>query len=151
MRQQVELMQQLKETLDRILERTDWRLRNNTCKVDYNEKLECGKYTLTFPGEPANMPPVAEFQLYPMINCCGICVSTSAVVREDWQHKGLGTALNRARIEIARQLGYGLLLCTDIEKNTYQRTILARNGWQDLHSFVNPRTKNRVYVSAINL
>lgn len=126
-----------------------YRLMHDATKAPYDEKLDVGKYTLYQVGSP--MVPVASFELYPMINCCGICVSTKAEVRTNFQNKGLGTLLNSLRIDIARECGYGVLLCTDIESNTYQRNILKRNGWTDLLKFVNPRTKNVVYVSAINL
>ena len=134
-----------------ILGRTDWKLRNDTEKVDYSEKLALGRYSLTVPSEPSESGLVASFKLYPMINCCGICVSTQAMVTAAYQHKGLGTLLNQVRIDIARSLGYSLLLCTDIEKNAYQRKILARNGWRDIANFINRRTNNRVYISCINL
>lgn len=94
---------------------------------------------------------IAGFELHPMINCCGICVSTRAFVKEGYRGKGLGEALNSIRIDISRTLGYGLLLCTDVESNEAQRKILKKNGCTDIYKFVNPRTKNTVILTVINL
>lgn len=124
----------------------DFTLKESTSKVDYSEKLPLGKWSLKKGGDK-----IAYFELYPMINCCGICVSTRAEVAERWKHKGLGTILNSLRIDIARANGYSVLMCTDDQANEYQRKILVRNGWQDVHSFVNARTKHRVAISLINL
>jgi GNAT superfamily N-acetyltransferase len=115
--------------------------------LDWTEKLTVGQYELRTSED--NL--VASFELYPMIHCCGICVSTSSQVRPNFRNRGLGTLLNSFRIDLARYLGYGCLLCTDIESNTYQRSILARNGWKDCHKFVNPRTQNTIFISVINL
>lgn len=144
----VAVTRKIKETLDEILGEGNWKFWNETMKCDYSEKLAVGAYQLKV-SEPNVI--AATFKLYPMINCCGICVSTEAEVRPDFQHKGLGRALNSLRIDIARALGYGLLLCTDDVANEYQRKILKQNGWKDVHEFINPRTGHRVAVSVINL
>ena len=141
-----ELAEKIKEQLSKLLETTDWRLTNTTDKCEYSEKLTTGDYVLRLAGEP-----IASFRLYPMINCCGICVSTAASVIPSFRGKGLGTLLNSIRIDIARCDGYGLLLCTDIAQNEVQRKILKRNGWSDIKSFINPRTKNHIFISCINL
>jgi len=114
--------------------------------VDFTSKLCIVRYTLNIKDKV-----IAEFTLVPMIGCCGICVSTRASVIPEYRGKGLGTLLNLLRIDIAREAGYSILLCTDIEKNEYQRKILRANGWRDLTSFINKRTKNHVYISCINL
>jgi len=139
------LQEKIKDTLDAVLG-VGWTLRNTTHKVSYDEKLGMGVYVLKFGDQQ-----VASFELYPMVGCCGICVSTKATVDKAYRNRGIGALLNGLRIDIARYLGYGLLLCTDVESNEYQRKILKRNGWMDLHKVVNPRTKNTIFISAINL
>lgn len=94
---------------------------------------------------------IASWELVPMVNCCGIIVSTRAQVLPAYQKRGLGTLLNNMRMDIARELGYSVLLCTDVEGNTPQRKILRVNGWKDVFSFVNRRTRNTVHISVINL
>jgi hypothetical protein len=141
----MELQNKIKEQLELILE-GEFDLVNKTYNCSYSDKLEIGKYELVVKEET-----IASFELHPMINCCGICVSTKSNISEKYRNKGLGTILNSIRIDIARYNNYSLLLCTDIESNIPQRKILKANGWKDVHSFVNKRTINRVYLTVINL
>lgn len=152
------ITEKIKDSLDLVLRRDDWNLRNSTYDVPYSEKLETGKYELTLPDDASpknkfnNKPePIGSFELHPMINCCGICVSTRAYVHPDFRNVGLNTILNSLRIDIARFLGYSLLLCTDVTSNEAQRKVLARNGWRDIYRFLNRRTGNLVAISVINL
>lgn len=94
---------------------------------------------------------VAQWELYQMPHCCGICVSTKAEVNPTYRSRGIGTLLNNLRQDIARMLGYSLLLCTDIDKNTHQTQLLDTNGWRKVHTFVNRRTNNSVSIHVIGL
>lgn len=94
---------------------------------------------------------VATFELYKMPHCCAILVSCKAFVSEKFRNKRIGTILNQLRQDIGRLLGYSLLMCTDIEKNIYQRQLLNTNGWKDLYNVVNKRTNNKIYISVINI
>lgn len=162
------LQAKIKDSLDKILKR--WEFRNVSRNVSYSEKLEAGKYELLDVGKQVpnlknewdgtrtivkvlgTKPTIAaSFELMPMINCCGICVSTMAQVNKDYRGKGLGTLLNSFRIDLARHLGYSLLLCTDDMANVNQRTILQKNGWKDIHTFFNARTQHTVAISVIGL
>lgn len=149
------LIAKTKESLTAVLGTSHFDLFNKTTRSSYCEKLDVGQYELLV-GEigdvkGAKTKVAASFELHPMINCCGICVSTKAFVAEGFRRKGLGAMLNSLRIEIARLNGYGLLLCTDVESNEAQRKVLAKNGWKDVHDFVNPRTQNKVFISVVNL
>lgn len=141
--------------LNGVLKTEAWSLYNKTHKNPYHvyeDKLPVGFYELIITGDIVDKGLlIASFQLYPMINCCGICVSTRAYVAPKFQGQGIGTIMNQVRIDIARNAGYSLLMCTDVESNIKQRAILKRNGWRDLDSFINRRTNNRVYISVINL
>ena len=98
-----------------------------------------------------NQRRLAEFELYQMPHCCGIAVSCRALVAPEYRKRGLGALFNMFRQDIARQLGFSLLMCTDVAQNEPQRKLLKTNGWKDLISFVNQRTRNTVYVCAIGL
>ena len=156
--QQGPLIDKIKETLDQMIG-PGWALTCQETTTSYESKLDVGTWDLTRDPYVRHTSdnldrargPIASFHLYPMINCCGICVSTGSRVHKDFQKLGLGTLLNTLRIDIARNLGYGLLLCTDVESNEPQRKILQKNGWRDIHKFINPRTKNTVIISCINL
>lgn len=90
---------------------------------------------------------LATFYLAQMHGCCGVCMSFHAHVNREFGNKGLGRLLNNLRIDLARAKGYGILMCTDVDFNTRQRSILKKNGWEDIFSFTNPRTTHLVNIS----
>lgn len=94
---------------------------------------------------------VASWELVPMVNCCGIVVSTAAYVSPDFRGKGLGTLFNTVRLIIAKEAGYSVILCTDWMENAAQRAILNKNGWKDVYMFNNSRTTHDVAISVLNL
>ena len=94
---------------------------------------------------------VSHWKLYEMPHCCAYMISCNVEVITAYRNKRIGTILNSLRQDIGRLLGYSALLCTDIEKNIYQRKLLETNGWRDVHNVINKRTQNRVYLSVINL
>ena len=90
---------------------------------------------------------ISTFKLIQMIGCCGICVSTGVYVHNEYRNKGVNTILNNFRIDIAKELGYGLLLCTDVSNNTAEVKTLDKNGWKHIYNFENPRTSNKINIS----
>lgn len=94
---------------------------------------------------------IAQFELRRLPGCCGVCVSCHSSVEKKSRGKGLGTLLNKMRLLMAKQMGYGVLLCTDITTNEPQQKILTKNNWTHLMMFNNPRTKNNVMIHAFNL
>ena len=94
---------------------------------------------------------VTSWSMQTLPGCCGICLSNNAFVWGRYHGKGVNTIANKIRIAIAKQAGYGIILCTDRDENTAQRKTLARNGWTDIHQFENPRTGNLVNISIKNL
>jgi hypothetical protein len=91
--------------------------------------------------------PIASFSLLEMPGCCGICISTKSYVEYNYRGKGVNLLLNNFRIEVARNLGYGILLCTDVKSNTAQLNTLNKNNWKHIHEFLNPRTGNLLNIS----
>lgn len=94
---------------------------------------------------------ISRWKLYEMPHCCAFMISCNVTVNPDFRNKRIGTILNQLRQDIGRILNYSSVICTDIEKNTNQRKLLETNGWKDIHDVVNKRTKNRVYISVINI
>ena len=90
---------------------------------------------------------ISEFKLLQMPGCCGICISTGSYVNPEFRGKGVNIILNNFRIDIAKHLGYGLLMCTDLKSNTPQMKTLDKNGWKHIHEFKNPRTGNILNVT----
>lgn len=113
----------------------------------YTDKAENGKYRLII-GEKT---VVAFWELWQMKNCCGICVSTASEVGKNFRKRGLGTILNQIRIDYAKGMGYGLLLCTDVTSNKPQQKILTKNGWDKICEFKNPRTGNEIGIHVVSL
>jgi hypothetical protein len=141
-----EIVEKYKKQISSILNSDDWDIRIYDYNVSFSEKFEAGEYRLIL-----NNQLVSTFELIPMINCCGILVSTRSIVYDKFKNKGIGTILNSFRIDIARAMGYSLLLCTDVDNNDYQQKILLRNGWKNIFSFINQRTSNKVNIHVINL
>lgn len=94
---------------------------------------------------------VAKWEIVQMKNCCGMAVSTRALVEIAFRKLGLGLIMNQIRIDICRKLGYSCLMCTDVENNVPQQKILSANGWRKIHKFVNRNTGNTVCVHVINI
>jgi len=94
---------------------------------------------------------ISTFRLYQLPHCCAIALSCNTVVCTGFKNKGIGTVLNSFRQELCSLLKYSTLMCTDIETNLHQRKILQKNGWKDIHSVINKRTANHVYISVIDI
>lgn len=90
---------------------------------------------------------ISRFELAQMLGCCGICISTGTYVHPDFRGKGVNSLLNNFRIAIAKDLGYGLLMCTDLKSNTPQMKTLDKNGWKHIYEFKNPRTGNILNIT----
>lgn len=106
-----------------------------------------GKYIITINKETI----LAAFELYRLPHCCAIMVSCKSIVNSKYRNKRVGTTLNLLRQDISRQLGYSLLMCTDISSNEHQRKLLETNGWSDIYKIENKRTNNQVHIHVINL
>ena len=130
-------------------ERKTW---NTIGALEYPDKPELmynwslGTYRLL-----VNDGVAASWKLYQLPHCCAIAVSCESLVNSNYRGKRLGTTLNSLRQDIARVMGYSLLLCTDITTNTHQRQLLATQGWKDIYQVHNKRTKNDVIISVINI
>lgn len=119
-------------------------------KEQVSKNWELGKYTVK-QRIGSVTKTISTWQLYQLQHCCAFMVSCNVNVSEDYRGKRIGTILNQLRQDIGRLLGYSAILCTDIEKNEHQRKLLKTNGWKDIHSLVNKRTNNRIYLSVINI
>lgn len=120
--------------------------------VNTNEKDTGANYWLCIKVEYVNPPiRIAQWTLTPMPGCCGILISTNSYVNYPYRKLGLGTILNKYRIQQATEKGYGLLFCTDKDTNIPQKNILAKNGWELINNFTNPRTGNLVNLHVYNL
>lgn len=111
-----------------------------------NNDWSLGKYIVKVENKE-----ISSWRLYELPHCCAFMVSCNVNVDKNYRGKRIGTVLNQLRQDIGRILGYSSVICTDIEQNEYQRKLLKTNGWKDIHSVVNKRTNNRVYLSVVNI
>lgn len=93
---------------------------------------------------------VARFSIREMPGCCGIAISTGAFTQEAFRQRGIGTALNKFRMALAKAQGYTMLVCTAIDDGITEK-ILAKNGWQKNLSFKNRRTNNPITLYSVSL
>ena len=85
---------------------------------------------------------IAQWKLVQFPGCCGIVISTEAIVFDRFRRKGLGKLLNTLRCSIAKAMGYGQIVCTEVKTNEPQTKILITNGWQLSSTFTNPKTSH---------
>jgi retron-type reverse transcriptase len=128
---------------------TDYKLKTEDPKNGW----ELGVYSLihTNISDSSDAQTIASWYLWKLPHCCAYAVLGNATVWSPYKQKGIGTVLNAFQQEIAKQLGYTSLLCTDVRNNTPQRQILKKNEWEDIHELVNYRTNNTVILSVKNL
>jgi hypothetical protein len=105
--------------------------------------------TNTFVGKVKNTV-VAHFRLIEMPGCCGVVISTGAWTSDEFRKRGIGTALNRFRMAIAKATGYATMMCTAIDDGITEK-ILAKNGWTRVSRFVNRRTNNPISIFTVPL
>jgi len=119
--------------------------------VKYNNNVN---YTLvlltnTFVGK-TKKTVIASFRLTEMPGCCGVVISTGAWTHDEFRKRGIGTALNRFRMAIAKATGYATMICTAIDDGITEK-ILDKNGWTRAARFVNRRTDNPISIFVVPL
>lgn len=87
---------------------------------------------------------LAVFTLIEMPHCCGILISCGSQLYS--KVPGVGKALNAFKLQIAKFLGYSLVIRIDKE-NPKQQKYLQESGWKEIHKFCNKKTKNNLVVS----
>lgn len=105
---------------------------------------EEGLWILSTPGDV-----IAMFSLVCMPGCCGVVISTNCQVSLQYRRRGLGTLLNEMRRQMAYELGYSCMLCTDVIDNIPQQRILR--AWNCIANFTNRRTGNHILLHEIQL
>lgn len=123
-------------------------------------KLEIGELDLSYIKDEQGLfmliktrtdKNISTFRLLQMPGCCGICISTQNFIFDEFRGRCLNNIFNKFRMNVARHLGYTILLCTDLHDNEPQKKTLVKNGWKDIYSFVNNRTGNLLNISVVQL
>jgi L-amino acid N-acyltransferase YncA len=85
---------------------------------------------------------VAEIDSLP--GCSQVAVSHSAFTQPGLRGRGRGRMGNKTRLDYMKTLGYDYALCTIDVANEAQVSILKKNGWSRLDSFVSSKTGHDV-------
>lgn len=112
----------------------------DSIKIEMSNQYNQTCHKIKAKDEKDKVHEIALFKLDQLQGCCGVCVSYHSSIGTSFRGIGLGTILNRLRIEIARGQGYGLLICTDVETNIPQNKIMDANNWVLGTKFKNPKT-----------
>jgi GNAT superfamily N-acetyltransferase len=145
--------------LNNLLSVSDIRLEGVWLERNKRVKYQLSKDILYQVSEPTGIDInvwsgtnfVATFHLCQLKGCCGICLTTGEYVEYPYRKNGIGTRLAKFRMDVAREYGYTILLCTDVIDNIPQKKILSKFGWKDILRFQNYRTLNTVDISAVSL
>lgn len=94
---------------------------------------------------------IFSFKLTEFPGCCGIMTSFNVSVNPLYRNKGLGTELHNYRKVLSKVNGYTTMICAYADHNEAQYRILKNNNWENVYTFTNNRTSNRIIVSCCDL
>ncbi len=97
---------------------------------------------VTKDGAAEKIVGVSRYSRHATENRCECALAVS----DDWQHKGLGTALMRHLIEIAKAQGLALMESTEFAENLDMRTLLHELGF---HLRSDPDDSSQVIYSLV--
>jgi predicted acetyltransferase len=124
-----------------------------SCSTSTNQDSESrdpgagpGKYELVVKEKNGKMSTVASWRVEHMPHCRHICVFIDAQVEESFRGTGLGTILNKVRLELAKASGYSLALCTVREDNPAQNRIMKKNMWRIIETLNEYTEGAKVYL-----
>lgn len=80
-----------------------------------------------------------NFTLAPLYGCCGVVVSTGSWNKEP---SISSSDFHKIKEQIARHLGYSLMLATTQLRNIPEVIGAGKNDWKFVHTFRNKRTDN---------
>lgn len=118
--------------------------------VYVSNSFNVGNYSIKLEVED-NQYLISTFKLYQLPHCCAYMVSCNVSIEYLFQNKGIGTLLNKFRIDIGKLLGYSSIICTSLESNKFQKSILEKNNWKTIHTRKNKRTNNIINLQCIDI
>jgi GNAT superfamily N-acetyltransferase len=73
---------------------------------------------------------IGKFRLTPLPGCAKVGVSHHLEIYESFRGRGLGHKAQKARLDLAKSLGFRVLLATTRDTNAPQEHILPAAGWK---------------------
>lgn len=86
------------------------------------------------------------FTFSPLPGCCGVVVSSESSLHDVSKISGTGRLFHRLKAEVARKLGYSMMLATTQASNLPEVIGGAKAGWKWSNEFTNTRTGNLLFV-----
>lgn len=112
----------------------------------YVPQTRQNSFTVVMNGSSTWSDRLAGFQLTPLPGNENIVVSHDSWIRYDWWGKGVGTLLNKVRMEgVGRIADAKALVCTVSNRNEAQIRLLEKNGWIRMGELYN-NVRNTRYV-----
>lgn len=85
-------------------------------------------------------------ELTTLPGCTQIVVSHSVFLPKNKRGLGKGSKAHSARLAYMEDLGYDYAICTVDATNTAEISILEKNGWNKLSSFLSSKTNHLVLL-----
>src|ERR1700678_786125 len=73
--------------------------------------------------------PAFSFSMSGFHGCCGMCIAYHMAVCNAYSKKGIGTILEKCRIDIATMSGYSKIMATTIDSMKPEHQILEKLRW----------------------
>lgn len=118
----------------------------NAEQITFSSYLLKQAYSIEVAISAGDKDLLGFFCLSEMPGCCGVMISHHAAVEKEYRNRGVGQVLMKLREDIAKNLGYSLMMCTTRHNNKAQRRVLQNNDWERDQYFPNNRTNNLVEV-----
>jgi len=83
-------------------------------------------------------------ELSSLPGCSQICVSHAVFVPKELRGTGVGSKAHQKRLELMKDLGYDLVVCTVDQSNIAQMSIMSKFGWIQVTSFISTKTEHIV-------
>ena len=94
---------------------------------------------------------VGSYRIKKLFGCSGICVFHSFKIVPIFQGKGYGSQMLQHALNQAIDLKYSRVICTIVEGNKPMEVLMAKNGFDKIDVFTNPKTSNIVNVFMLKL
>lgn len=94
---------------------------------------------------------VASCKLKDMFDCDGIIIMSDLFVYKDFRTKGIGSLITKFAMDFSKHYGYGLMQGSDKQENEATSKIFTKLNWKKVETFVNPKSKNPLFLWIINL
>lgn len=87
---------------------------------------------------------LGSFHFSPMPGCCGVVVSHNTFLNKDYHHSNVSNPFRKIKHELAKALGYTLMIATTQMENLPGVGNMIKAGYMMPKTFTNKRTGNLI-------